>query len=75
MTPTTDTLIKTVIDRFQKDYGTSPEARILAPGRVNLIGEYTDFNNGFVLPMAINRYLVMAEKKRDDDISHGFSSG
>jgi galactokinase len=64
---TTKILKKNVIDRFLKDYGILPDALILAPGRVNLIGEYTDFNNGFVLPMAIDRYLAMALKKRDDE--------
>jgi galactokinase len=64
---TTKILKKNVIDRFLKDYGTLPDALILAPGRINLIGEYTDFNNGFVLPMAIDRYLAMALKKRDDE--------
>jgi len=68
MTITNNVLKQTVIDRFEKEFHTTPEALILAPGRVNLIGEYTDFNNGFVLPMAIDRYLAMTVRKREDDI-------
>ena len=39
---------------------------VWAPGRVNLIGEHTDYNDGFVLPMAIERGLVVAVRRRDD---------
>ncbi len=53
---------------FEGEYGRAPERIILSPGRVNIIGEHTDYNDGFVLPMAIDRYLVMALSKRDDDL-------
>ena len=45
---------------FQKHYGRPPRWIAAAPGRVNVIGEHTDYNDGFVLPMAIERYAVMA---------------
>ena len=45
---------------FQKQYGRPPRWIVAAPGRVNVIGEHTDYNDGFVLPMAIERYAVMA---------------
>src|SRR6267154_1974692 len=45
---------------FQKYYGRPPRWIVAAPGRVNVIGEHTDYNDGFVLPMAIERYAIMA---------------
>jgi galactokinase len=45
---------------FEKIYGRPPRWIVAAPGRVNVIGEHTDYNDGLVLPMAINRYAVMA---------------
>jgi galactokinase len=52
---------------FQKRFASTPEFSLLAPGRVNLIGEHTDYNDGFVFPMAIERYVAMAARKRLDD--------
>ena len=49
-----------VAAEFQKHYGRSPRWIVAAPGRVNVIGEHTDYNDGFVLPMAIERYAIMA---------------
>ncbi len=46
--------------KFQKHYGRPPKWLAAAPGRVNIIGEHTDYNDGFVLPMAIERYTVVA---------------
>lgn len=46
--------------QFTKTYGRSPRWIAAAPGRVNVIGEHTDYNDGFVLPMAIDRYTVIA---------------
>ena len=45
---------------FKKTYGRPPRWIVAAPGRVNVIGEHTDYNDGFVLPMAIERYAIMA---------------
>jgi galactokinase len=47
-------------EEFQSAYGRTPEWIAAAPGRVNLIGEHTDYNDGFVLPMAIERYTTIA---------------
>jgi galactokinase len=49
-----------VAAEFQKHYGRPTRWIVAAPGRVNVIGEHTDYNDGFVLPMAIERYAVMA---------------
>ena len=45
---------------FARCFGHPPRWVVAAPGRVNLIGEHTDYNDGFVLPMAIGRYIVIA---------------
>ncbi|MYR61583.1 galactokinase, partial [Streptomyces sp. SID625] len=42
-----------VRDGFAELYGTAPEGVWAAPGRVNLIGEHTDYNDGFVMPFAL----------------------
>ena len=45
---------------FTRCFGHPPRWLVAAPGRVNLIGEHTDYNDGFVLPMAIERYILFA---------------
>jgi galactokinase len=47
-------------DAFRKAYGIDPAGRWAAPGRVNLIGEHTDYNEGFVLPFALPQRTVAA---------------
>jgi galactokinase len=51
---------------FESVYDYVPTGRWAAPGRVNVIGEHTDYNEGFVLPMAIDRYTVVAAAPRTD---------
>src|SRR4051812_38565055 len=55
-----DALIRRAEERFRVDFGRPPRWLAASPGRVNLIGEHTDYNDGFVLPMAIDRYVVLA---------------
>ena len=55
-----------VIDEFRRRYGEEPSIVARAPGRVNLIGDHTDYNDGFVLPMAIDREVWIAVRPRDD---------
>lgn len=45
---------------FVEKYGVAPQVLVAAPGRVNLIGEHTDYNGGFVFPMAIERCTIIA---------------
>jgi len=49
-----------VLADFRARHGTLPEVLVRAPGRVNLIGEHTDYNDGFVLPLAIDRAVWIA---------------
>ena len=49
-----------ITKEFQNKFNRAPRWIVAAPGRVNVIGEHTDYNDGFVLPMAIERYAIMA---------------
>ena len=60
-------LANRVVSCYHDRYGAPPEVLIAAPGRVNLIGEHTDYNEGFVLPTAINRHVVIAASPRPDN--------
>ena len=60
-------LAKRVAGALEERLGVAPEILVRAPGRVNLIGEHTDYNDGFVLPMAIDRAVWIALREREDD--------
>ena len=66
MATSVDSLKAKVNAAYREMYGASPEIIVAAPGRVNLIGEHTDYNEGFVLPSAIDRHVVCAVSKRRD---------
>jgi galactokinase len=59
-------LITQVSAAFKLHFDNVPSCIVQAPGRVNLIGEHTDYNDGFVLPCAINYATIIACKRRDD---------
>jgi galactokinase len=54
--------------RFREGFGVDPEVRVRAPGRVNLMGEHTDYTGGTVLPLAIDRFLEAAASRRRDGV-------
>ncbi|WP_263055179.1 galactokinase [Curtobacterium sp. RIT-PI-V] len=63
---------------FQQVYGYEPSVRYSAPGRVNLIGEHTDYNDGYVLPFAIDRRTTASIAPRPDRllrVSSAFDAG
>ena len=59
---------------FERIYNRSPQLSCFAPGRVNLIGEHTDYNGGYVFPCAINSGIYCAASKRNDRLLKFFSS-
>ncbi|XKL67242.1 hypothetical protein PGB90_010662 [Kerria lacca] len=62
---TLNELLKKTVDAFKNEYGIDPEIAAIAPGRVNLIGEHTDYNEGFVFPMALPMVTIILGKKTD----------
>ena len=56
--------------RFKELYGEEPALVSKSPGRINIIGEHTDYNEGFVLPTAIDKAVYVALGKRDDQEIH-----
>jgi len=56
-------LIEQTSGHFEKMFLTKPENIFLSPGRINIIGEHVDYNDGFVLPAAINKYICFAVSK------------
>lgn len=59
-------LIHQTVALFQNTFHEKPRFCVTAPGRVNLIGEHTDYNDGFVLPAAIDKFIIIAASLRND---------
>jgi galactokinase len=55
-------------DEFTRSFGAPPEAIVRSPGRVNLIGEHTDYNDGWVFPAALDMGTSVAVRRRDDGV-------
>jgi galactokinase len=62
-------LIQSTTDFFKKTFGNSPQKIVLSPGRINIIGEHIDYNDGFVLPAAIDKVICFAFEKTNSESS------
>src|SRR5215210_1672327 len=60
-------IIEQITHIFQEKFGQTPAHIARAPGRVNLLGEHVDYNDGFVLPAAIDRATYIAFSPSDSD--------
>src|SRR5512139_2624227 len=58
-----------IVDLFHRKFGDLPQNLVLAPGRVNILGEHVDYNDGFVLPAAIDRATYIAFSPAEE--THG----
>lgn len=59
-------LVQQITDKFNEEFETAP-VLIKSPGRVNLIGEHTDYNEGFVLPAAVDKYIVLGMQLNESE--------
>jgi len=69
----TDSIFSEITKIFQQRFG-GPDRIVRSPGRINLIGEHTDYNLGFVLPAAIDKAIYVAISKRADDEIHLYAA-
>ena len=67
-------LIELSKKQFQERFVFEGDSISIAPGRINLIGEHTDYNSGFAMPIAINRWVCSVVKKRTDQKVNVYSS-
>lgn len=63
-----------IVNKFSSRFGQTPDIVVSSPGRINLIGEHTDYNLGYVLPAAIDKYIHIAIRKRTDKELHFFAA-
>ena len=64
-----DLLIKKTIAFFEESFGSAPKKTVLSPGRINIIGEHIDYNDGYVLPAAIDKIICFAFEKSNSNTS------
>ncbi|WP_035668768.1 galactokinase [Flavobacterium sp. 83] len=64
-----DILIKNTTNFFKETFGTEPQKIVLSPGRINIIGEHIDYNDGYVLPAAIDKIICFAFEKNNSNQS------
>ncbi len=68
-----NTVVKNVVDKFSDEFSHKAALIVRSPGRVNIIGEHVDYNEGFVLPAAIDKAIYVAISKRTDGEIHLYS--
>ncbi|XP_062507610.1 galactokinase-like [Corticium candelabrum] len=61
-------MVELAVELFRKQFGCEPQIGGCSPGRVNLIGEHTDYNDGYVLPMALENVTVVIGRRVDGDV-------
>ena len=64
-----DLLINKTIAFFEESFGSAPKKIVLSPGRINIIGEHIDYNDGYVLPAAIDKIICFAFEKSNSNTS------
>ena len=64
-----DSLIKKTTAFFEESFGLAPKKIVLSPGRINIIGEHIDYNDGYVLPAAIDKIICFAFEKSNSNKS------
>ena len=64
-----DILIQNTVAFFKKTFGNEPQKIVLSPGRINIIGEHIDYNDGYVLPAAIDKIICFAFEKSNSNTS------
>ena len=62
-----------IIKAHRQEFGNKPEIIVQAPGRINIIGDHTDYNDGYVFPMAIERYIWVTLSRRKDSYIRFYS--
>ncbi|HAH55667.1 MAG TPA: galactokinase [Flavobacterium sp.] len=65
-----DILIKTTSDFFKKTFNSAADKVVLSPGRINIIGEHIDYNDGYVLPAAIDKIICFAFEKNNSNFAN-----
>ena len=60
-----DILVQNTTAFFEKSFGSAPQKVVLSPGRINIIGEHIDYNDGYVLPAAIDKVICFAFAKNN----------
>jgi len=59
--------------KFLKEFKKNPDVISVAPGRINIIGEHTDYNQGFAIPSAVDKWILTLLSKRDDKLIEVYS--